>query len=223
MPHPPCLVLATTNKDKVREIMAVLTLARVKLLSLDTFPVLPPVAETGNTFVENALLKARAYARAIGLPVLAEDSGLAVDALGGRPGVHSARYAPTDRQRIARVLQELEGLSPDSRSARFVSAMALARPEGPEQVETGILEGRIALGSRGSGGFGYDPIFELADGRTVAELSAQEKNATSHRGRALARIIKVLPAFLEDSSHASRGCLPLKYRAPDLTNSPWRV
>lgn len=162
-------------------------------LSPDT----PDVEETGTTFEENALIKARAASAALGLPALGEDSGLEVDELGGEPGVRSARWVPgSDADRMYALLDRMCDLPPGRRSGRYVSCIALVTPDGREVLFRGELEGRIALAPRGSGGFGYDPVFELEDGRTTAELSMEEKNRISHRSRALAKAMIVLPGML---------------------------
>lgn len=169
----------------------------IEVLGLDAFPDVPEVEEDGATFEANALKKARAYAAVTGRPVLAEDSGLAVDALGGAPGVHSARWVPgTDQDRNAALLARLEGVPDAARTARYVSVIALRAPDGRERVFRGALEGRIARAPRGSGGFGYDPIFLLPDGRTAAELTRDEKNAISHRGQALRQALAAIPEFV---------------------------
>lgn len=196
MSEQPQLVLATRNPGKVMELRPMLAGAGVEVIGLDAFPDVPEVEEDGATFEENALKKAREYARATGRLVLADDSGLEVDALGGAPGVRSARYAPTTEERNARVLAELAGVPHARRTARFVSVAVLACPDGPERVFRGVLEGWIADAPRGTGGFGYDPLFLLPDGRTLAELSLDEKNRISHRARALALVQTALPDFL---------------------------
>lgn len=156
---------------------------------------LPVVEENGDTFAANALLKAQAAARAAGMLALADDSGLEVDALGGAPGVHSARWAgdvdaPT---RNTLLLQRLAGVPDAARGARFVSVIAVAGPEGAVGLARGELAGRIAEAPRGAHGFGYDPIFLLpASGRTFAELAPEEKNAVSHRAQALAGALALL-------------------------------
>ena len=188
------VVLATRNAAKLRELARILE-PSVALAGLDEFPGAPDVPETGATFEENALLKARAIARHTGLPAVADDSGLSVDALGGMPGVLSARWAGghgDDRANLELVLAQVAHV-PDTRlGARFVCAAALALPpEGPaegalrEWVVTGQVEGRLIRAPRGSGGFGYDPIF-LPHGfrQTTAEMTPEAKDAISHRGRA---------------------------------------
>lgn len=173
-------MLASTNAHKAEELQALLAHLGVAVAPA---PRALEVAEDAPDFAGNAALKAQAYARAFGAWALADDSGLEVAALGGRPGVFSARYAPSDPERIAKLLGELEGAA--ERGAAFVCALALANPQGELVAQVaGRCPGRIALAPRGQGGFGYDPIFELAHGRTFAELSPEEKLAEGHRGRA---------------------------------------
>lgn len=199
-PARPTLLIATNNAHKVREIGQILEslggAADFTLLSGADFPDLAAPEETGATFEENALIKARAYAAATGLLTLADDSGLAVDALGGAPGVYSARYAPTSDAANERLLAELRGVEPARRGAHYACVMALADGRGGAAVRHGMLAGRIAQAPRGSGGFGYDPVFELTEaphaGKTAAEIGAAEKNAISHRGRALAAIAPLI-------------------------------
>lgn len=182
------LVLATANPHKTEEIRQVLSEFDVELLPR---PVeVPDVDETEDTLEGNALLKARALARATGVAAIADDTGLFVDALDGAPGVYSARYAgegATFEDNVNKVLAELENVPPDKRTARFRTVIALARPDGTSWWVEGSVEGRILSGRRGEHGFGYDPIFApLSEGgRSLAELSADEKNALSHRGNAL--------------------------------------
>jgi XTP/dITP diphosphohydrolase len=196
------LVIATRNPGKFREVAAVLAELgeAVRLRPLAEFPEIPEVPETGRTFEENAIQKARTVAQATGLPVLADDSGLEVDALGGAPGVHSRRAAGAgapDPKRIAWLLRRLEGVPPERRTARFhcVVALAVPAPDGTVQVETfhGTVEGRILDAPRGTGGFGYDPVFLVVElGRSMAELSLEEKNRISHRARALRQALPQL-------------------------------
>ncbi len=184
------LILATGNRSKVKEISEILAVAGLEILGLDAYPslVLPP--ETGTTFKENAIAKARFVASATGIAALADDSGLEVDALSGAPGVFSARYAgegASDEENWGKLLEELKGVT--SRSARFRCVMALVIPgeRGCERSFEGTLEGSIATAPAGLGGFGYDPVFYVASmKRTVAELAKEEKNAISHRALALA-------------------------------------
>jgi len=196
------IVVATGNPHKVEELRAILAPLGLELLSLaDLSDTHPEPEETGETFEENAALKALAYAERTGLHCLADDSGLEVDALAGAPGVISARYhsdgletglprPERDRLNNERLLRKLEGVPPDRRTARFVCAMALASPEGQVLAKArGLFEGRIGLPGevpRGSNGFGYDPLFLVAPDytRTSAELSPDEKNRLSHRGKA---------------------------------------
>lgn len=190
------LLVATTNAGKVRELAASLTGYTLK--SLRDFPGLPEVEEDADTFEGNALKKALAYAKATSLPALADDSGLCVDALDGRPGVLSARYAEgDDAARVAKLLGELRGVEDAARGAAFVCALALAFPDGRSHLELGRCEGRITHAPRGEGGFGYDPVFLVPElDRTYAELSREEKHARSHRGRALALLLPKLPVLL---------------------------
>lgn len=184
------LLLATNNLKKLKEIRQLLGDAYPgKILCASDFAHLPDPDETGTTFEENARLKANYYAMHTGLIALADDSGLVVDALDGRPGVYSARYAPTDGERIARLLGELANVPEGARAARFVCAMCLAGPEAIVAEVQGMLEGRIGHVPHGEYGFGYDPIFLVQDSdRTLAELNAEEKNSISHRGVAMKKI-----------------------------------
>jgi XTP/dITP diphosphohydrolase len=186
------VVLATRNAAKLRELARILGAedrgAQIRLAGLDEFPGAPDVPETGATFEENALLKARAITDYTGLPAVADDSGLCVDALNGMPGVLSARWAGghgDDQANLELVLAQVADV-PDTRlGAQFVCAAALVAPGAREWVVTGKVEGRLIRAPRGSGGFGYDPIF-LPDGfdQTTAEMTAEAKDAISHRGRA---------------------------------------
>ena len=175
----------------------------VDLVGLDAFPDAPEPDETGETFAENARIKAVAAARATGHPALADDSGICIDALGGRPGVFSARWAGAGsgaREWIAKTLAELAGVPDERRTARYVCALVLAAPDGTILAETeDTFEGRITHAPRGARGFGYDPIFLVADdphGRTAAELIEDEKNALSHRGKAVRAILPLLRRHL---------------------------
>lgn len=185
----PRLVLATRNPGKAREIAAVYGHLRIAWLTLADFPELGDLPETGTTYVENAAAKARAASSATGLPSLADDSGIEVDALGGEPGVHSARFlgsAATDAGRNARIIEMLADVPPEARTARYRAAVAVALPDGSVRIFEGTCEGRIATSPRGHGGFGYDPLF-VPDGetRTMAEVPMEMKNRISHRARAL--------------------------------------
>lgn len=186
------IVIATKNAGKVREFAALFAKRGIDVKSLLDFPDVPDVEETGSTFAENARLKAEAISRRFGCPVIADDSGLAVDALGGRPGVYSARYAGEDKndaRNIAKLLHELEGVPIEQRTARFHCALAVAIPGRPTAVVEAACEGYIAEAPRGEGGFGYDPVFYLPEkGKTMAELTPEEKNEISHRAKALAKL-----------------------------------
>jgi len=183
------LVLASANPDKAAEISAILA-AAVPGLDLAPRPAdLADVDETGATLVDNARLKAAAIAAATGEAAVADDTGLAVDALGGAPGVYSARFAGEDAtyaDNVAKLLEELDGVAPDRRTARFETVALVCWPDGREVAATGEVEGVITTEPRGERGFGYDPIFQPleGDGRTFAELLPMEKHALSHRGRA---------------------------------------
>jgi XTP/dITP diphosphohydrolase len=187
------LLVATTNPGKLKEFQQLMAELQVNWLSLkDVGLDHMDVEETGDTFAANALLKAQAYCAASGLPTLADDSGIVVDALNGAPGVYSARYAPTAEERNAKLIKALEGVPNERRTARFVSVIALVTPDGITVMAEGRVEGRAGTSPRGTNGFGYDPIFVLDDGRTMAELPTAEKNSLSHRGRALAKLYPIL-------------------------------
>src|SRR5262245_54205776 len=194
---PPRLVLATRNRGKAAELGALVgASAPVAVLTLDAFPDAPEVEEEGASYAENAIRKAQAVAAATGLPALADDSGLEVDALDGAPGIRSARFAgPTadDRDRIATLLTALAGIPDDARTARFRCAVALAWPDGRVVTAEGECRGRIAARPVGEGGFGYDPVFVADDlGRTFAAAPPQEKQRVSHRTRALQTLLERL-------------------------------
>ncbi|WP_390404958.1 glutamate racemase [Lacticaseibacillus jixiensis] len=188
---PTTVVVASKNAGKVKEIAAMFAKLGVAVKSLSDFPEMPTVQETGTTFEENARLKADGYAQMLELPVLADDSGLQVDALGGQPGVFSARYAGkghNDAANNAKLIAELAGVPPEERTAHFVSVLALAKPNQPKDdlVVSGQIDGRIVGLPQGDNGFGYDPYFFVPKlNKTLAELTADEKNAISHRGNAL--------------------------------------
>jgi XTP/dITP diphosphohydrolase len=188
------ILLATGNRKKAAEILSILREdggEEMECLSLADFPDLPTPVEDGETFLENARKKAHPAAKASGLPALGEDSGLEVDALGGAPGIYSARYAREDGGDDAnnrKLRREMENVPPGERAARYRCVAVLAFPDGREMTGEGSCEGEIAREPRGSGGFGYDPVFLLPDGRMMAELSSAEKDAISHRGRALRQL-----------------------------------
>ncbi|MGH2608735.1 MAG: non-canonical purine NTP pyrophosphatase, partial [Tepidiformaceae bacterium] len=186
------LLLATTNPGKLREFRRLLDGCGWELVSPSDLDLAIEVAEEGDRYEVNALAKATAWAEAAGLTALADDSGIEVDALGGRPGVHSARYGGAgldDAGRTLLLLRELATVPDDRRTARYRAVVAIAvPPQSPvlsPQPFSGTQEGRIAHAPRGCGGFGYDPVFLLADGRTQAEISDGEKDAISHRGQAM--------------------------------------
>lgn len=189
------IVLASLNAHKLTEIRALVAGLPFDLVGLDAFPAVPEPPETGATFEENALQKARFVAAATGLPALADDSGLAVDALGGAPGVHSKRFSPEATAATNNALL-LARLAPHAdRRARFVCVLALAGPDGEATVR-GECPGTIGHSIVGDGGFGYDPLFWPAEapGRSMAQLSLAEKNEISHRGRAFAQLGALLAA-----------------------------
>ena len=188
-------VLATANRHKVDEMRSVLTPYDVQLLPRPDE--VPDVDETDDTLEGNALLKARAISKATGEAAIADDTGLFIDALSGRPGVHSARYAGdgvTYDQNVKKVLRELKGVDLADRGARFRTVIAVAYPSGASWWVDGVLEGTILESPKGEGGFGYDPIFAPVDegGRSLAELTPEEKNARSHRGHALRALVTAL-------------------------------
>jgi XTP/dITP diphosphohydrolase len=209
------LVLATRNTHKVielRELLADVVRARGLTVDLqravvgvDAFEGVEDVVENGDSFTANAFLKARAVCAATGLPALADDSGLAVDILGGSPGIFSARWSGThgrpradqDRANLELLLSQLADVLDEHRAAGFVCAAALVAPSGEERVELGHVRGTLTRQPRGENGFGYDPILQLPDGRTLAELSNEEKNAISHRGNAMRAIAPRLVALLQ--------------------------
>jgi XTP/dITP diphosphohydrolase len=194
------IVLATRNKGKIAELGAMLALHGVEVVGLEAFPEVGEVVEDGDTFEENARKKARAVAEATGLVAVADDSGLEVDALGGAPGVHSARYAgpgATDAANNAKLLAALAGVPEADRTCRFRCVMLARTPQGRELSAHGAWEGRVAGAPAGEGGFGYDPLFiDLASGRRAAEMAREEKNAVSHRGRALRALLADWGGFL---------------------------
>lgn len=182
------MVLATRNRHKGEELAALLGDLGIRIRTLDEFPGAPDVVEDGNTCEANAVKKAREIAAATGLPAVADDTGLEVDALDGRPGVYAARYAgeqATYEDNYRKLLRELSGVPRGRRTARFITVAAIALPWNGVQIATGRLEGLIAEEPAGSRGFGYDPVFFLPElGKTLAELSAEEKNRISHRAKA---------------------------------------
>ncbi|MBT2527773.1 RdgB/HAM1 family non-canonical purine NTP pyrophosphatase [Streptomyces sp. ISL-99] len=196
------LILATRNAGKITELHAILADAGLHhdLVGADAYPEIPDVKETGVTFAENALLKAHAMARATGLPAVADDSGLAVDVLGGAPGIFSARWSGThgdDAANLNLLLAQLADIDAPHRTAHFACAAALALPDGTEHVVEGRLQGTLRHTPAGTNGFGYDPILQ-PDGYAVtcAELTPAEKNAISHRGKAFRALVPVVRELL---------------------------
>lgn len=202
------VVLATRNAGKIRELAEPMAAFGLRVLGLEAFPALGDIEETGTTFEENALLKARTVAEATGLVAVADDSGLEVDALNGAPGIYSARYGgdlpllegETRDQRNNRKLRAaLADVPEERRTARFVSTMAACKPGGAELVVRGVWEGRLLREPRGENGFGYDPLFwDPEINRAAAELTRDEKNARSHRGKALRQLLAAWPEFWEN-------------------------
>ena len=190
------LLIATRNEGKLREYQQLLADLPIPLTYLIQEGIAYDVEESGLTFIENAVHKAHEYARLSGLLTLADDSGLEVDALLGEPGIHSARYAgpgATDQDRYRLLLERLEGVPREQRSARFRCAIAVAQPGGETYTSEGVCEGVIAFAPRGEHGFGYDPVFLLPEqGKTMAELPPEVKNVISHRARAAQTIAPIL-------------------------------
>lgn len=208
--------MASRNPGKIRELEALLPDAGVKLLSLADFPLLPEIPEEGATFAENAAVKALAVARLTGHPALADDSGLMVDALGGAPGVFSARYAqdrtaprsPTDADNWGKLLDELKNVPWNEREAHFVCELALATPDGRLLRARGECAGVIALAPQGDTGFGYDPVFWVPEyAATMAQLGPEIKNKISHRARALAAFKTLLQSWLQEQKTGGSECV----------------
>ncbi|NLY78482.1 MAG: XTP/dITP diphosphatase [Lysinibacillus sp.] len=193
------VVIATKNKGKAKDFEAIFSPLGYEVVTmLDVAPEME-IDETGSTFEENAVLKAETLSKALGKIVIADDSGLEIDVLGGEPGVYSARYAGDhdDEANIEKVLEKLQGVPEENRTARFVCAIAISGPEFETKTVFGMCEGVILTEKRGSNGFGYDPIFYVPElGRTMAELTAEEKGAISHRGNAIRKLTKELENLL---------------------------
>ena len=192
------LVLATRNRHKGEELAALLGDLGITIRTLDEFPDAPDVVEDGETCEANAIKKARAIAEFTGLPAVADDTGLEVDALGGRPGVYAARYAGEDatyEDNCRKLLRELAGVPYERRTARFLTVAAIALPSDGVQVAHGVLNGVIAEEASGALGFGYDPVFFVPElGKTLAQLSAGQKNTISHRAKAFCKMREILSA-----------------------------
>jgi XTP/dITP diphosphohydrolase len=195
------VVLATKNKGKIREFSRMFAGFEAEILTIADLPDLPDVVEDGDTFEANARKKAETISRVTGLPALADDSGLEVDALDGKPGVYSARFAgpnATDQENNEKLVSLLQNVPEEKRTCRFVSVLALAVPGEETLLVRGTCEGRIVLRARGENGFGYDPHFFLPEkGRTMAELAPEEKNSISHRGEAVRKLEAILRRVYE--------------------------
>ena len=194
------IIIATGNKGKAKEFETLFSPLGYEVLTLHDLEGATDVEETGTTFEENAILKAEALCEQFNTMVIADDSGLMIDALDGRPGVYSARYAgeqKNDDANIDKVLEELKDVPEENRTARFYCALAVAVPGEETMTVSGTVEGRIANGRQGENGFGYDPVFYVPDlGKMMAELKPEEKNAISHRANALKKLKELLPKLL---------------------------
>ncbi len=195
------LVIATLNQNKLKEFKDLLKDFPVTILSLKDFPPISPMVEDGTSFYENALKKATIVARYTGKLAVADDSGIEVEALGGRPGVFSSRFAgekASDKENNAKLLKELEGVLPEKRGACFKCVLVVARPGGETASVAGECRGVITNEPRGHYGFGYDPIFLVPEyNQTFSEITPEEKNSISHRARALQKLLEILPAYLK--------------------------
>jgi XTP/dITP diphosphohydrolase len=193
-------LVASKNQGKVKEMKALLAPLMIEIVSLDETPDAPEVPETGNTFVENAVIKATAYARYYGLPAIADDSGLEVDALNGRPGIYSARFAgerASDDENNRKLMEMMRDFPDGDRGCRYVCAIAVASPERLLWTGEGVCKGRLLREPRGRNGFGYDPYFYLAEfGQTMAELAPATKNRISHRAQAMSKLIDYLDRMI---------------------------
>lgn len=189
------IVLATHNRGKMKEMSSILAHLPVNLLTLDDFPQIGEIPETGETLKENAFIKAETVHQKTGLPALADDTGLEVDALDGAPGVHSSRYdgeTATFEDNCRKMMQEMDGIPAEERTARFHTVIAFVSDSGNEWTE-GMVEGRILEKKQGDGGFGYDPLFYYPPlKKTFAELNSEQKNNISHRGKALRNFCRIL-------------------------------
>lgn len=197
------IVVGTRNRGKVAEIAAALAALPVEVVSMDEYPDVPEAEENGDTFAANAVMKATHYALHTGRPCLADDSGLEVDALGGAPGVYSARYAGpggSDAACNAKLLGALAGVPAEGRTARFRCVLAYVDPDGTLLTAEGTCEGMIIDAPRGTGGFGYDPLFLYPGaGKTLAEMTLAEKNAVSHRGQAVRNMATILARYYHEN------------------------
>lgn len=219
------LVIATQNKNKLAEFKEILKDVAIEVKSLADFGPIPEPVEDGDTFDENAYKKAHHTAKVLGLPAIADDSGLVVDALGGAPGVHSARYAgenATDDENCRKLLQELEVKGEGSRKAHFTCVLSIAVPSGPALTYEGKCDGIILQEPRGESGFGYDPLFYFGQhSKTFAELTMEEKNKVSHRGKALKEVkseINMIAKWLEQRLAEEK---PVKPDHDHFKNNDW--
>jgi len=198
------IVLATHNEDKCAEMTAILDELPIQLLSLEDFPEIGEIEENGSSLEENALIKARTVHSITGLLSWADDTGLEVDSLGGKPGVYSARYAGENcsySDNVQKLLQKMENIPTDKRIAHFKTAIALVG-ENMELVSEGVVEGMITTKPKGVGGFGYDPVFYVLDkNKTYSEMKMTEKNQISHRGKAIQNMIKLLQSQFPETFH----------------------
>jgi len=194
------IVIATHNPDKKKEIMIALHELGVNILFLDNFPEIGEIEETGSTLLENSLIKARTVSAITGIPAIADDTGLEVDALNGAPGIYSARYAGINvsyEDNVRKLLSEMSSIDMDSRTARFRTVVSF-HSQNKELWTEGVIEGSITMGAIGTGGFGYDPVFRVEQtGKTFAEMTRREKNKISHRGVALKKMCKLLKENIE--------------------------
>ena len=194
------IVIATHNPDKKKEILIALRELGVNILFLDNFPEIGEIEETGSTLLENSLIKARTVSAITGIPAIADDTGLEVDALNGAPGIYSARYAGINvsyEDNVRKLLSEMSSTDMDSRTARFRTVVSF-HSQNKELWTEGVIEGSITMGAIGTGGFGYDPVFRVEQtGKTFAEMTRREKNKISHRGVALEKMCKLLKENIE--------------------------
>jgi XTP/dITP diphosphohydrolase len=219
------LVIATTNKNKLKEFREILKDLQIEVLSLDDFGPIPPVVEDGTTFEENAYKKALHTAKVLGLPAIADDSGLVVEALNGAPGVYSARYAgenANDAENCRKLLNELDGVT--DRRAYFQCVLSIAVPSGPALTYEGKCDGILLKEERGINGFGYDPLFFYEEfGKTFAEMSMVEKNQVSHRGKALSVVkeeVNMIKKWLEQRLFEEK---PPKPDHSEFEHNDWSV
>ncbi|MCR4666560.1 MAG: RdgB/HAM1 family non-canonical purine NTP pyrophosphatase [Desulfovibrio sp.] len=211
---PSKIILATTNKGKIKELAAPMKTLGIQVIGLDGLDNIPDIKEDGKTFAQNALIKARTVTQATGCITIADDSGLEVDALNGRPGVHSARYSDDwvflpnetkDQRNMRKLLWEMEGVPENKRTCRFVTCIAAVRPDGREITIEGQWEGRLLMSPLGENGFGYDPIFfDPEIGTSAAMLSTEQKTARSHRGKAIRGLLERWKRFLSLPSLATQ-------------------